>query len=104
MEGYHRTIRILVVPRGCSWYDEYPGTMVRKQVNHGILSLSSDEESVLSCDDEGWYDDEYWYGDIPSCSGTMNSIGGIRNSGGVTRILVCDDSSSRGMINYLVVR
>ena len=44
LEGYHRTIRILVVPRGCSWHNEDPGATVRKQVNHGILSSSSDEE------------------------------------------------------------
>ena len=35
---------VLVVPRGGLWYDEYPGATVRKQVNHGILSSSSDEE------------------------------------------------------------
>ena len=44
LEGYHRTIKILIVPRGCSWDDEYLGGTVRKQVNHGILSSSSDEE------------------------------------------------------------
>ena len=58
LEGYHRTIRILVVPRGCSWHDEYLGTTVKEQVYHGILNSSSDEESVPSYDDDGWYDDE----------------------------------------------
>ena len=78
---------ILIGPRGCLWYDEYPSTTVIEQVYHGILSSSSDEE-VLSYDDKWWYDDEYRSGDVPSCGGTMDSIGGMMNSGGVTRILV----------------
>ena len=78
LEGYHRTIRILTVPGGCSWHDKYLGTTVREQVNHGILNSSSDEESVPSYDDDGWYDDEYWYGDVPSCGGTTNSHGVMR--------------------------
>ena len=31
-------MRILITSRGCSWYDEYLGTTVREQVNHGILA------------------------------------------------------------------
>ena len=68
------------------------GATVMKQVYHGILSSSMDEE-VLSYDDKWWYDkwwydDEYWSGDVPSCGGTMDFIGGMTNSGGVTRMLV----------------
>ena len=63
------------------------GATVMEQVYHGILSSSSDEE-VLSYDDKWWYDDEYWSDDVPNCGGTMDSIGGIMSSGGVTRILV----------------
>ena len=63
------------------------GATVMEQVYHGILSLSSDEE-VLSYDDKWWYDNEYWSDDVPSCGGTMDSIGGMTNSGSVIRILV----------------
>ena len=63
------------------------GATVMEQVYHGILSSSSDEEAS-SYDDKWWYDDEYWSGDVPSCGGTMDSIGGMMNSGGVIRILV----------------
>ena len=87
LEGYHRTMSVLVVPRGCSWYDEYPGATVRNQVNHGILARHL-MKSVPSYDEEWWYDDEYWYGDVPSCGGTIDLIGGMMNSGGVTQILM----------------
>ena len=93
-------MHILVGPRGRLWYNEYPGAMVIKQVNHGILARHRMRNCLCLTMSRLRYNYEQWNDDVPSCGGTMNSCGGKMNFiGGMTEI-----SSSCGMISYFVVQ